>query len=225
MKLRTYVPTLPPRAPYISEAEVFERTLTAIRTLKAMPDRERRFLASGTKAAWPATLVEWSDLLAREGNDPKKDFKPGVRIYRRDIPIEPFMDIVDAKGEIPPRDDDDRRERDDPTRKEISDSLIAGAWFAKLALLPENIDEFERCVEQYRTGSSKSPQVADQRILTLHAQGWGPRLIGMKFGLNSDQIEKRIYQISRELFRIANGTARYADLYRIQKLSREGVTV
>ena len=64
MKLRTYTPTQPSRVQYISEAEVFSRTLTAIRTLKAMPDRERRFLASGTKAAWPAWTPSKSRLHA-----------------------------------------------------------------------------------------------------------------------------------------------------------------
>lgn len=192
MKLRTYVPTLPPRAPYISEAEVFARTLTAIRTLKAMPDRERRFLASGTKAAWPATLVEWSDLLAQAEQTP---------------------------------DDIEPREKINPKRSEISDALVAGEWFAKLALLPENIDEFEACVERYRIGKVKSPQVDDQRLLTLYSQGWSLKLIGQRFTMNEHECERRLNEIARNLFRIANKTARYADLYRIQKLSREGVTV
>lgn len=192
VKLRTYVPTLPPRMPYISEAEVFERTLTAIRTLKAMPDRERRFLASGTKAAWPATLVEWSDLLAQAEQTP---------------------------------DDIEPREKINPKRSEISDALVAGEWFAKLALLPENIDEFEKRVEQYRIGKAKSPQVIDQRILTLWAFGWSLRLIGQRFGWNENQTERRLYEIARNLFRIANKTARFADLYRIKKLETEGETV
>jgi hypothetical protein len=183
--------TVPSRMPYISEAEVFARTLTAIRTLKAMPDRERRFLASGTKAAWPATLVEWSDLLAQAEQTP---------------------------------DDIEPREKINPKRSEISDALVAGEWFAKLALLPENIAEFEACVERYRTGKVKSPQVDDQRLLTLYSQGWSLRLIGQRFAMNEHECERRLHQIARNLFRIANKTARYADLYRIQKLSREGVT-
>lgn len=190
--LRTYVPTLPPRAPYISEADVFARTLTAIRTLKAMPDRERRFLASGTKAAWPATLVEWSDLLAQAEQTP---------------------------------DDIEPRERITPKRAEISDALVAGEWFAKLALLPVNIDEFEKRVEGYRTGVYKSPQVDDQRLLTLYSQGWSLKLIGQRFGWNDQQCERRFNEIARNLFLIANKTARYADLHRIQSLSRERVSV
>jgi hypothetical protein len=196
MKLRTYVPTLPPRTPYISEAEVFSRTLTAIRTLKAMPDRERRFLASGTKAAWPATLVEWSDLLAQAEQTP---------------------------------DDIEPREKINPKRSEISDALVAGEWFAKLALLPENIDEFEKRVEEYRRGRDaygnivRSPQVDDQRLLTLYSQGWSLKLIGQRFGWNENQCERRLFEIARNLHRIANKTARYADLYRIQKLSKERI--
>jgi len=191
MKLRTYVPTLPPRTPYISEAEVFSRTLTAIRTLKAMPDRERRFLASGTKAAWPATLVEWSDLLAQAEQTP---------------------------------DDVEPREKINPKRSEISDALVAGEWFAKLALLPENIEEFEQCIEAYRTGMAKTPQVRDQKIVTLYSQGWSLKLIGQRFGWNENQCERRLFEIARNLWRIGNKTARYADLYRIQKLSRERVS-
>lgn len=191
-KLRTYVPTYAGyKQPYISEAEVFSRTLTAIRTLKAMPDRERRFLASGTKAAWPATLVEWSDLLAQAEQTP---------------------------------DDIEPREKINPKRSEISDALVAGEWFAKLALLPENIDEFEQCVEAYRIGMAKSPQVRDQKILTLYSQGWSLRLIGQRFAMNDQMLERRLNEIARSLFRIANRTARYADLYRIQKLSRERVS-
>jgi hypothetical protein len=179
--------TVPSRMPYIPEAEVFSRTLTAIRTLKAMPDRERRFLASGTKAAWPATLVEWSDLLAQAEQTP---------------------------------DDIEPREKINPKRSEISDALVAGEWFAKLALLPENIAEFEACVEAYRVGRAKSPQVQDQKILTLYSQGWSLRLIGQRFGMNEQMLERRLNEISRNLFRIGNKTARYADLHRIQKAKR-----
>lgn len=175
-KLRTYVPRYAsPRIPYISEEEVFARTLTAIRTLKAMPDRERRFLLAGTKAAWPATLVEWSDLLAQAEQTP---------------------------------DDIEPREKITPKRSEISDALVAGEWFAKLALLPENVDEFHRVVEGYRAGRLKTPQVEDQRFLTLHSQGWSLKLIGSRFKLDENQAERRLYEIARNLWRIANQTAR-----------------
>jgi hypothetical protein len=155
-----------------------------------MPDRERRFLASGTKAAWPATLVEWSDLLAQAEQTP---------------------------------DDIEPREKINPKRLEISDALVAGEWFAKLALLPENVEEFEHCVEAYRIGKTKSPQVIDQRLLTLYSQGWSLKLIGQRFGWNENQCERRLFEIARNLWRVANKTARYADLYKLQKLSKERV--
>jgi hypothetical protein len=153
--------------------------------------------------------------------------KAGLAMHSAPLDNRPVLeverDIVRSGRPIPKRDEDGHSERQEPTRAEISDVLVAGEWFAKLALLPENIDEFEHRVEKYRTGATKSPQVADQRLLTLHAQGWGLKLIGSRFGLNADQTEKRLLEIARNLFRIANGTARYADLSRIEKLSKERI--
>lgn len=167
-----------PRAPVISEDEVFARVVTAIKTLKAMPDRERRFLMAGTKSGWVQTLVEWSDLV--------------------------------AQAELP-QDELDVRDRYEPKRAEISDAIIAGEWFAKLAVLLWNVDEFERCLGRYRAGSAKSPQVDDQKILNWYAAGWSLKLIGERLGFNEHQIERRLSEIRLALWSIANGRARLAD--------------
>ena len=162
----------------IPEADVLRRVLTSIRTLKAMPDRERRFLVSGTKSAWVPILVEWADLVAQAENPP---------------------------------DDCGPREKTTPTRAEVGDALAAGEWFAKLALLPENYQGFQRRLAIYRESKSHSPQVDDQKILAWVAGGWSLRLIGERIKLNEDQAERRFNEISRNLFRIANGTARLID--------------
>lgn len=71
----------PPKPPRISEAEALRRTLAAIRTMRALPDRERRFLLAGTKSAMPQYVVEFSDLVAQaeqtqDDVDPREVFKP-----------------------------------------------------------------------------------------------------------------------------------------------------
>ena len=159
----------------IPEPDVLRRTLTAVRTLKALPDRERRFLTSGTKSGWVPHLVEWSDLVAQ-------------------------AELVD--------DDIAPPERVRPSRPEIADAMIAGEWFAKLALIPENIDEFEARVDLYRQKKRKSAQVADQEFLTWLSLGWTLKSIGERLRINENQAERRGNEISRNLFRIANGTAR-----------------
>lgn len=177
--LRTYRgPSAYHYRPWIDEAEVFSRVLTAIKTLQAMPDQERRFLASGTKAAWPPTLVEFSDLV--------------------------------AQAEMPP-DTDAIRGRVNLRSSEISDALIAGDWFAKLALIHENYPQFQVRLHDYRSHKRVSPQVDDQKFLSWYAHGWSLKNIGQRFGINEHQAERRLYEIARHLWRIANRTARLVE--------------
>jgi hypothetical protein len=190
-----------------------DRVLTAIKTLRASPDIEARFLKAGSKVAWPKMLVEWSDAVAQTDDE----LKPGVRIYRKDIPLEPFMDFVAVKNGVPPRDDEEEQEREEPTRKAYSDMLIAGEWWAKLALTvpyagdPGNIDEFERNVEKYRRGEAKNCFVKDQIFLLLLSQGWSLYSIGKRFKLNDDETHERYFAIAQNIFYIANRKARLAD--------------
>lgn len=172
------------RAVVISEDEAFSRTIAAIKTLKAMPDHERRFLMAGTKSGWVQTLVEWSDLVA-QAEQTKDDYDPLER-YR-------------------------------PKRAEISDALIAGEWFAKLAILPWNIDEFGRCLARYRAGLARTPQVEDQKFITLYAFGFSLKIIGERIGLNEQQAERRLLEIRDALSAIANGRARFADIDTIER--------
>lgn len=72
--------TAPRYIPRIPEDEVFARVLSAIKTIKAMPDAERRFLMAGTKSGWVQTLVEWADLVA-QAEQPKDDVEPR-EVYR-----------------------------------------------------------------------------------------------------------------------------------------------
>lgn len=179
-----------PRAPLITEAEVFARVLTAIKTIKAMPDGERRFLIAGTKSGWVQTLVEWSDLVAQAEQ---------------------------------PKDDVDVRERYHPKRAEISDAIIAGEWFARLAIIPRNVSEHERQMHLYRAGLIKSRLVVDQVILDLWASGWSVFLIGghSRVRMSEKEVLARFKIIASDLYEIANGTAELSNVDARQRAERD----
>lgn len=170
-----------PRPALIPEAEVFARVLTAIKTLKAMPDRERRFLMAGTKSGWVQTLVEWSDLVA-QAEQPKDDFEP--------------------------------REKHHPKRAEISDAIVAGEWFALLAIIPRNVSEHERQLRFYQAGIHKSRLIVDQVILDLWASGWSVFHIGghSRVRMSEKEVLARFKIIAADLYEIANGTAELANV-------------
>lgn len=246
------------RTPAIPEDAAFGRVLSAIRTIEAMPDRERRFLTSG-QGLWLAKLgskLTWHDLNSHEDKnleplhrvhvDIPADIAeffglPGDRVDRMpDTPPTPMrvgdvcqarvdfrnermaarakrrginpVKFVPAVGYIPEKEPEESRESFRPTRAQVSDAIVAGEWFAKLALMPENIDEFERRLDQYANGGRRSPQVDDQRILSFYAFGWSLKLIGERYGLNEFQTERRIAEIRTSVHRIANGWARLADI-------------
>lgn len=177
MKLRTYKG--PPTQDLIPEAIVFDRVLDAIRTLHALPDGERRFLAAGTKSAWPAHLVEFADLV--------------------------------AQAEITP-DEDTRPQRFKPTRAQISDATVAGAWWAQLVLMSKgNVDEFLDRSDLYRAGRVSSRLIFDQRIVEAYAVGFSVKAIGEREGRKSEhEIYRNLYRVARDLWSIANGLARIA---------------
>ena len=189
----------------ISEADVLRRTLTAIRTLKAMPDRERRFLTSGSKSflATLGSVLTWHDANAHE--DTK--LEPLERVCEG-----PVRYMSPTSRYVPEKEQEGSREQQRPSRADISDAMIAGEWFAKLALLPENIDEFEARVDLYRQKKRRSPQVGDQEFMTWLSLGWTLKSIGERLKLNENQAERRGHEISRNLWRIANGTARVCDI-------------
>jgi len=170
-----------PRAPLITEAEVFARVLTAIKTIKAMPDGERRFLIAGTKSGWVQTLVEWADLVA-QAEQPKDDVEPR-EVYR-------------------------------PKRAEISDAMIAGEWFALLAIIPRNVSEHERQMRRYSSGLVNSRLVVDQLILDLWASGWPVDYIAShsRVRMSEKEVLARFKIIAADLHGIANGTAELADV-------------
>lgn len=175
----------------ISEDEAWRRVMAAIRTLKAMPDAERRFLTSGSRSGWVITLVEWSDLVSQA-----EDVQPGA----------------------PPRDEHDTPpERYQPKRAEISDALVAGEWFAKLAITADNVREFADRLDDYRTGRERSPQVKDQRILEMFVRGYGLKTIGGRFKLNEHQIERRLLEIRTTIAAIANGRGGLVEPPRAQR--------
>jgi hypothetical protein len=217
MKLRTYIPTLPPRTSYISEADAFDRTQRAILTLAAVPKGG----PAGVRSNWPKHFDFHAEAIRIAMTPGARVENPKIEKAIKKLRAQDFDDInLDGKtvSNMP-----SAPYREPPSAEAVSDCLVAGEWFAKLALLPENIDQFEHRVEEMRTGKRKSAMVDDQIIVMLYAQGWSLRMIGIRFRWNEDQTERRLFEVARHLFRLANGTARYADLSRIEKLSKERI--
>lgn len=67
----------------VSIEDVERRVLRGIRTLGVLRDREADWLR--VKACWPATLVEWADLLARAENPDLDDKPPRFEPTRADL--------------------------------------------------------------------------------------------------------------------------------------------
>ncbi len=191
----------------IPEGEVFSRVLAAIRTIRSMPKGD----VQAVRSNWPKEFEfhgEAIKLLVFEGNLADSKFK---RLMAKD-----FDDIHLG----PPAGDEADRPRDPkPSRAQVSDAMVAGAWFSCVAIIPENVSEFENRIELYRLGKRKSAQVDDQRILSWLAFGWSIQSIAQHRDIETDehQVERRINEISRNLWRIANGTARLCDIEERQR--------
>lgn len=219
MKLRTYVPTLPPRAPYISEAEVFARVTTAIKTLRSLP----LGVFLGTRSNWPRELDFHAEAI-------RLAMTPGAKVENKKIKqaIKKLrardFDDINLDGE-PISNMAEPSSRKRPTEKQISDCPVALGWYAKLSQLPENIGQFEGRCDELRTAKRRTAEVDDQIIVTLYALGFSPRIIAMRLKKTDREVERDLNAVARKLFLIANGLARYADLHRIQNLSRERVSV
>lgn len=242
----------------ISDVDAYERVIRAVRTIDAMPDRERRFLMAG-QGSWLAKLGNvwtWHDANAQ--HDTVLDPLERVVVHRKTRHAPAFADPVVRDPDMPPtprrirdaalgvathrrmrmhsvdqnkgtrrdqfvpaasryvpkKEPDPPREVFRPSRKDISDAMIAGAWFAALALRAENVCEFEKSRDAYRRGKSKTTWVDDQRIVAMHARGASLKTIGgsLRGGkLNAEQVEVRIRQIARSLSEIANGRSRPHD--------------
>jgi hypothetical protein len=187
----------------IPEAEVFRRTLAAVRTLKKLPSGKIQSVRSN----WPREFEFHGEAIkAAVFAGAARDDKKFKRLRARD-----FDDLHLGP---PPKGDEPPEVVRPATAAEITDAEIAGAWFAKLALMPENAAEFRSAVERYRIGRASNTFVADQIVVALMASGWGPRAIGEhdRIKLTERQAERLINEISRNLWRIANGTARIISL-------------
>lgn len=114
--------------------------------------------------------------------------------------------------------------RHDPTRAEIADAMIAGEWFARLAILPKNVREFEGCVARYRAGWIKSPRIEDQRIVSWVAFGFSFKAVGERIRTNEHEAERRFSEIVDDLWEIANGTAKFADIEARERSRRQHQT-
>lgn len=197
-----------PAPPIIPESEIMPRVLASVRTMRAMPGV--RMTAS--RSSWPREFDFHAIAIVEAVFAGETDNKMFRRLRYQD-----FEDVHFGK---PASDDDDdanenlnaaERRFDPPSRAEVSDALIAGAWFARLALLAENIDEFEHCVAEFRAGARRNPQVEDQQIVSYVAFGWSFYAIGKRLDTDAQQAEHRYCSISRRLFDIANGRTRLAD--------------
>lgn len=181
----------------IDEAEAYARTVAAIRTMDRLPGPMRARVRSN----WPAEFelhaeaIKWA-VFAGEASKSKA--------YKRLL----APDFADVHLDFDEDDEDDRRKPLAPlTRAAIADAEIAGAWFAALALLPENQAEFEHAVAMFRRGKRREAWVDDQRIVAMHARGASLKTIGTNLHggkLNAEQVEARCRSIAASLARIAN---------------------
>lgn len=131
-----------------------------------------------------------------------------------------WSDLV-AQAETP-KDDVEPREVYRPRRAEVSDAMIAGEWFANLAIMPRNVSEHERQLRLYAAGVVKSRLVVDQIILDLWASGWPTDYIGShsRIRMSDKEVLVRFKLIASDLYEIANGTAKLADVHARQRAER-----
>lgn len=193
--MRVYRCTLRPRQ--IEDADAYSRTVEAVRTMDRLPGPARARVRSN----WPsefehhAEAIKWA-VFAGEAAKSKA--------YKRLQACDFDMIHLDF-------DEDDvaeRRARAPLTRAAIADAEVAGAWFAALALLPENIAEFQHAVSAFRRGKRREAWVDDQRIVAMHARGASLTTIGTNLHggkLNAEQVEARCRAIASRLSDIANG--------------------
>ena len=180
----------------ITEAEAYLRTVNAVLTMDRLPGPQRMRVQSNwpSEFAYHAEAIKWA-VFAGEASKSKA--------YKR-LRAADFADIHLDFDE----DDEGRPERAPLTRAAIADAEVAGAWFASLALLPWNAEEFNHAVAAFRRGARASPWVDDQRIIAMHARGASLKTIGTLLHggrLNADQVAARIGEIARALADIANG--------------------
>lgn len=197
--MRVYRHTPAPRA--ITAAEAYNRTTRAVLTLDRLPGLR----SLGVRSGWPqefeqhAEAIRWIVWGGKARGD--KKFKK--------LRAEDFADIYFGPGDD--EEGDGPRPRPILSRADIADAEIAGAWWAALALLPENIDEFRHSAEAFRRGKRSSPWVDDQRIVAWHARGVSLRSIGAnleKGKLSEYEVETRIKRIATDLAQIARKCSR-----------------
>jgi len=180
----------------IDDVEAYSRTVAAVRTMDRLPSPMRMRVRSNWPAAFElhAAAIKWA-VFAGEASKSKA--------YKR-LRASDFADVhLDFDND----DDDERRALAPLTRAAIADAEIAGAWFAALALRPENIAEFEHAVIAFRRGRRQHAWVDDQRIVAMHARGASLKTIGTNLHggkLNVEQTEARCRAIARSLAEIAN---------------------
>lgn len=191
--MRSYSYKAPP--PRISEVEAYSRTMEAIRTMDRLPGATQQRVRSN----WPrefelhAEAIKWA-VFAGEAAE-NKAYKRLVAADFADVHLD-FDDDEELPRKVAPL-----------SRAAIADAEIAGAWFAALALLPENIDEFRHAVLAFRRGKRREAWVDDQRIVAMHARGMSLKTIGTNLHggkLNAEQVEIRAREIAKALARIAN---------------------
>ena len=194
--------------PMIPESEVFFRVLKAIEVIRMLPEPKWQKVRSN----WPRSFEFHGEAIRRAmtppGPEPTKQIKRAIKRlrYQDFADLHLSNEVVSNMPDIPAK--------APPSSDEISDAEIAGEWFAKLALLPENVEEFERRVVEFRSGKRKVAQVTDQFIMTSLALGYSLWSIARhnEVKLDERQLERRINEISRSLFRIANRTAPIIDI-------------
>lgn len=185
----------------VSRHDALDRTLVAIRTMRALPSAKLRGIVSN----WPREFEFHGEAIKVAVFAGALDDKKFLRLRAQDfddIHLGPATDDGGVGPAPPPRAD------------QVSDVIVAGVWFASLARLDCNVGQFDDRLKAYRAGKRPDAFVDDQRILQWHAFGWSLKSIGERVGLNEFQTERRLDEIATSLHRIANGWAKLADIER-----------
>lgn len=201
--------------PLVTPTEAYVRVMAAIRTLRASPPVK----PMGMRSNWPSEFefhsnaIKWAVFAGEHldlGRKKKGRQSVGRKLYRR-LKSKDFDDI---NLEQPKAEDTPPPRPRDPTRKQISDALLAGAWFSALQRLPENADQAIDRLEEYRRGDRANAFVDDQKLLDWLAHGWSVAAIAQHGGTfkNEREVEIRINVVAHWLCQIANGTAELVDL-------------
>lgn len=177
----------------VSRVDVEQRVLRGIRTLRAVEDREKRFLTSGSRSSWPDEFERMANAL-RDAR-----FRGLSNIGLKRLTVTDLDDL-----HFGPVQDPDRPRQFQPTRQDMNDYLVACEWWAGLARLPSKPQRQRRLV----SGEARDIQ---QKIVERFALAWSWTQIADAERCSDDQVKREYRHAIDDCWRIANGTVKLID--------------